>query len=171
VWQMPKLYIMVALPRSGKSTYVNKHFPHIVKVSADQLRLLIYGKRFWYKGEPEVWATRDIMLRALLEQGVDIVIDETNINKKSRSPILELAQEFNYHTVAIVIKTDKETCKERAIKTGQPDLISVIERMANIFEDVTEDEGFNEIIVISGHQMEMKYEQEMEQGSDPYSLN
>jgi predicted kinase len=122
-------------------------------------------------GESEVWATREIMLKALLEQGVDIVVDETNITQKSRASILELAQEFQYHTVAVVIQTDKETCKERAIKTGQADLISVIERMAKNYEDVTEAEGFDEIIVISEREMEMQPQQKVEEASDPYFLN
>lgn len=145
---MSKLYVMVALPRSGKSTYVNEHFKDIVKVSADQLRLLTYGKRFRFEGESKVWYTRQIMLRALMEQGLDIVIDETNTIKKSRKEILSLAKQYSYDTVAIVIKTDKEICTQRAIQTNQEDLVPVIERMAESYDEVTEEEGFNEIIYV-----------------------
>lgn len=145
---MSKLYVMVALPRSGKSTYVNEHFKDIVKVSADQLRLLTYGKRFRFEGESKVWYTRQIMLRALMEQGLDIVIDETNTIKKSRKEILSLAKQYSYDTVAIVIKTDKEICTQSAIQTNQEDLVPVIERMAESYDEVTEEEGFNEIIYV-----------------------
>jgi len=82
---MPKLYVMIGLPRSGKSTYVKKHFKNTVKVSADQLRLLIYGKRYWAEGESKVFWVREIMLKALMEQGVDIVIDEKIQKKKGES--------------------------------------------------------------------------------------
>lgn len=148
---MPKLYVMVALPRSGKSTYVQEHFSDTVKVSADQLRLLIYGKRFMFKGEAEVWRTREVMLKALMEQGLEIVIDETNVSKESRRVLIDLGKEYLYQSVAIVIKTDKEICKKRAIETNQVDLVPVIERMAKKYEEVTEKEGFQEIIIVDGN--------------------
>lgn len=156
---MPKLYVMVALPRSGKSTYVQEHFRDTVKVSADQLRLLIYGKRFMYKGEEEVWRIREVMLKALMEQGLEIVIDETNMSKKSRKPLIDLGKEYLYETVAIVLKTDKEICKERAIETNQEDLIPVIERMAKNYQKVTEKEGFHEIIFVEGTNLKLPLEE------------
>lgn len=167
---MPKLYVMVALPRSGKSTYVQEHFSDTVKVSADQLRLLIYGKRFMYKGESEVWRTREVMLKALMEQGLEIVIDETNMSKESRRGLIELAQEYLYQPVAIVIKTDKEVCKRRAIETNQEDLIPVIERMAKKYEEVTEKEGFQEIIFVNGND-DVKAPLEELRGEQPKHLN
>lgn len=145
---MPKLYVMVALPRAGKSTYVEKHFKDKAKVSADQLRLIIYGRRYWAGGEGKVFWVRNVMLKALLEQGVDIVIDETNTTKDKRSKLIKLAKEYGYWVTAIVIREDKKTCIERAIETGQVDLISVIEKMAENYEEVSEDEGFDEIIYV-----------------------
>ncbi|XEC93771.1 AAA family ATPase [Paenibacillus tarimensis] len=142
---MPDLYVMVALPRSGKSTYVTEHFGHLVKVSADQLRLLIYGQRFLAEREAEVWHVREIMLRALMEQQLDIVIDETNTTRKSRKPILKIAGQYGYRKKAIVIHTDIETCKRRAVETGQEDLIPVIVKMAEHFEEIAENEGFDEV--------------------------
>ncbi len=143
---MPDLYVMVALPRAGKSTYIRKYLREIVQVSADQLRLIISGERFSPKQEPKVWWVRSIMLEALMQQGIDIVVDQTNINRHRRKPLLELAKEYGYRSTAIEIKTGIEICKRRAIKTGQKDLLPVIEKMAHNYEEVNKDEGFDEII-------------------------
>lgn len=145
---MHKLYVMVALPRSGKSTYVKENFPEVTKVSADQLRLLIHGKRHLPEKEGEVWAFRKIMLEALFQQGVDIVIDETNTTRKRRKVLLQLAQQYQYEAIAIVVKTDKEVCKQRAILTNQEDLLPVIEEMALHYQKVTKEEGFSKIIEV-----------------------
>lgn len=145
---MPTLYVMVALPRSGKTTYVKKHFKGIPVVSADQLRLLIHGKRYVAEQEPKVWWVRNIMLKALMEQGLDVVVDQTNITKKRRAPLVKLAEEYGYRAIAVMLKTDVDTCKERAIKTHQEDLIPVIEDFAQEFEPVSEDEGFDEVIFV-----------------------
>jgi predicted kinase len=143
---MPKLYVMVGFPRSGKSTHVNKNFKDIVKVSADQLRLLIHGKPFLKEKETFVWKVREIMLKALCEQSLDIVIDETNLTKERRKKSINFSKEYGYETVAIVIPTDKNTCKERAKKTGQDHLIPVIDRMT--YEPVENNEGFSKVIVL-----------------------
>jgi len=143
---MPKLYVMVALPRSGKSTYVKENFKGIPVVSADQIRLLVHGKRFAAEQEKKVWWIRNIMLRALLEQGLDVVVDQTNLTKERRRPLVRLAEEYGFKAVAVVLETDVETCRTRAVETGQEDLLPVIDRFAEEMEPVSEDEGFDEII-------------------------
>lgn len=143
---MPKMFVMVALPRSGKSTYVDKYLHNIPRISADQLRLLIYGRRYLAEKEHLVWWVRDIMLRALMQQELDVVIDQTNITRARRRELIRLAEEYGYTTVAVVLERDIGTCKERAVETGQEDLIPVIEEYALNYEPVSESEGFNEII-------------------------
>jgi len=91
---------------------------------------------------------RNIMLQSLMEQGLVIVVDQTNTTTKRRKYLIDLAKKYNYKVVAVVIKTDKEVCKKRALDSGQEDLIPVIERMAKTFEPVTKVEGFDEIITI-----------------------
>lgn len=137
---------MIALPRSGKSTYVRENFKGIPVVSADQIRLLVHGKRFAAEQEQKVWWVRNIMLRALLEQGLDVVVDQTNLTKERRRPLINLAREYGYKAVAVVLGTDVDTCKARAVETGQEDLLPVIDRFAREMEPVSEDEGFDEII-------------------------
>lgn len=138
--------IMCGLPRSGKSTWVkeNKNENEVI-LSADELRYLIYNQRFWTDGEPMMWAVHGIILKMLLKQGVDIIVDETNVTKSIRSKIIKLAKEYDYEITGIEFNTPKEICKERAIKTGQEDLLDVIDRMAVIYEKISLDEGFNYI--------------------------
>jgi len=136
----PTVYIMVGLPRSGKSTYAKRYKGSYAIVSADQLRYLVYGQRFWGPGEDTMWAIRKIVLKMLMEQGIDIVIDETNTTVSRRKPIVDLAREYGYFVEAVVIDTPKETCIERARADGDDSLIPIIERMAGQFEPVQREE-------------------------------
>lgn len=136
----PTVYIMVGLPRSGKSTYAKRYKGLYAIVSADQLRYLVYGQRFWGPGEDTMWAIRKIVLKMLMEQGIDIVIDETNTTVSRRKPIVDLAREYGYFVEAVVIDTPKETCIERARADGDDSLIPIIERMAGQFEPVQQEE-------------------------------
>lgn len=137
----PIISMMVGLPRSGKTTYIEKNKYGVrVVVSADQLRYLVYGQRFWGPGEDFMWAIRKIILKMLMEQGVNIVIDETNTTATRRKPVINLAKKYGYSVEAVVIDTPKETCIERAKAEGDENLIPVIERMAEQFEPVQPEE-------------------------------
>jgi predicted kinase len=143
---MKKLTMMCGLPRSGKSTWVEENkLDGEVILSADKLRYLVYNQRFWTGGEPLMWAVHGIILKMLLEQGVDIIVDETNVTKAIRGKIIKLAKEYDYEVTGIEFNTPKEICKERAIKTGQEDLLDVIDRLAEIYENISLDEDFDYI--------------------------
>lgn len=143
-----KLYFTIGLPRSGKSTECNRwlNYEHsivngtfvpydIVKfdnrrivVTPDRWRLAM-GHRYNWFSEPLLFAQIQIAIRALL-MDYDVLVDDTHTTKESVKRILEVDPD----AVAVPIKTDANICKERAVKTGQKDLIPVIDRMSvNMF--------------------------------------
>ena len=141
--------ILVGLPRSGKSTWIknNKREEDVI-VSADQIRYLVYGQRFWSKGEPLTWAIREIILRMLMEQEKDIIIDECNVSPNRRKPIIDLAKLYKYEVNCIVICTATETCLQRARDLNDEyteSLCSSIMRMRNDYVYPEWEEGFNKI--------------------------
>jgi predicted kinase len=144
----PVITIMVGLPRSGKSTWVDKYKYNAVVISADDLRLLIYGQRYFSGGEQYMWAVRDTMLKYLINQGKDIIIDDTNTMISRRSLIIKLAKSAGYYIKAIVVATDLEECIRRATVTEQADLEPAIYRMNKQYQPPTEEEGFDLIEVI-----------------------
>ena len=141
---MPNIKIMCGLPRSGKTTWITKNRTNEVVISADELRYIVYGQRFWGEGETLMWSIRDCMLRYFLSQGVDIIIDETNTTVKRRKPIIALAKKAGYVIIGYLIDYALHDCIDRADDA----LIPVIERMAEQFEPPTEAEGFDIINII-----------------------
>lgn len=143
---MKKITIMGGMPRCGKSTWVNKYKGNAVVVSADDLRYLVYNQRFWKDGEPLVWSIRNIMLKYLMQQGVDIIIDDTNTLRQFRAPVIKMAKEFGYYIVGnMITEVSVDECIERAIITGQDDLVPVIKKMHGQIEHFSGHEGFDEI--------------------------
>jgi predicted kinase len=137
--------MMCGLPRSGKSTWAKKNKGNAVIVSADQLRLLVYHQRFWAEGEPLKWSIHGIALRMLMEQGVDIIIDETNTTPKRREPLIRMGKEYGYTVACTLIDTSKEECLNRAKAKDDILIQPVIERMAKEFVPPTVKEGFKYI--------------------------
>lgn len=154
---MSKLYVMCGLPRSGKSTIAKnwseylisidergrtKFFlqegnfiPKRVVVSPDSIRLSL-GHRFNWHVEPFVHATSQIMVKTLLNDNYDVLVDCTNTTEES------LTKWFYFDNEAIVvpIKTDVGECISRAKNTNQSDLIPVIQRM---YENMINNFGHN----------------------------
>ena len=137
---MKTIYVMCGLPRSGKSTYIEKFLNKYFILSADRLRKLVYGQRYFSFGEPLVWHIRQIILHELLDQSVSIVIDEINVTRERRQPLIELGKKYGYRVICIWIQTPVDICTNR-----EPELKHVIEEKASKFEDPTLEEGFDEI--------------------------
>ena len=123
---MKTITLMCGLPRSGKTTWIkNNNKEGVIILSADTLRHLIYNQDFWKDGENLVWAIRDIMLKAVLEQGADVIIDETNTMVSRRKPIIALAKKYGYTINCYAIDTDAENCIQRAVANKQEELIKM----------------------------------------------
>jgi len=127
---MPELIIMIGVPGSGKSRKVDK----LVKkksyqvVCRDDVRLSL-GTEFEERLEPFVLAIVKTMVRAHMERGLNIIIDETNTHISVVKVWLNLALKYDYDIQYIVMTTDLDVCKQRrCCKEGKfPE--DVIDRM------------------------------------------
>lgn len=150
---VPKLYVLVGVPGSGKSTWVaNQQWTgDCVVVSTDEFVEdyarecgSTYSEVFEDYMPTAVRLMADKVVRAR-EAGKDIVWDQTSTTVSTR------AKKFNmlpdYYKIAVVFRTpDMETLKRRLDsrpgKTIPPD---VVERMVAQWEEPTTDEGFDQI--------------------------
>ena len=122
---------MIGLPRSGKSTYAKKFAAenNVTRVNADDLRLELYGERFYGGGEDMLWSVFRYMCKALVRSGNSIILVNTNITNDSRRPLLTLSKKYDIGIRYIYIDTPKDVCQLRALETKQENLVSVIEKM------------------------------------------
>lgn len=149
---MKKLVMMCGLPRSGKTTFRNmlkEEVKDIFVISADELRYLIYGQRYFDGGEDFVWSTRDKIFKYMLIQSKTILIDETNTSIKRRKAIIELAKQFKYKVICVYVNTPLNICEGRARKDDN-DLRVVMDRMSKYFQVPLKAEGVD-VVTIEGN--------------------
>jgi len=127
--------MMVGLPRSGKSTIVKALGCPIV--NPDSIRLALHGQRYQAEAEPMVWAIAKYMVKSLFLAGHEtVVLDATNLTQVRREEWISHSWKREF----VIVDTPAEVCKERAIATGMPDLVDVIDRMAISMDTATTDE-------------------------------
>lgn len=136
------LIVTVGLPRSGKSTWARTQ-PYPI-VNLDSIRLALHGSRFIQSAEPHVAAISRTMVSALFFAGHPTVIfDATNVARHRRNVWASPRWKLRFALVG----TSPAECIRRAELENDQDIIPVIRRMANEWEDLTPEEMNGAIIV------------------------
>lgn len=121
-----KLYFMVGSARSGKSTICKKLAKELdaVILTQDSFRLAVYGRDHWDDSEPIVFANVDVAARALLINGTNVLIDETNTLAWRRKHWVTLGG------VGFYVSTPLALCVSRC-NSENIGLIDAVKRMHN----------------------------------------
>lgn len=112
---MNKIVLIVGVPGAGKSTLAQRLVEKGYNcLNADSIRKELFGDEGEQKDKERVFEIFFERLEAALSVGQDIVIDNTNINTKHRSPILQRAIRAGYSDIQLwVLDVPLETCLER----------------------------------------------------------
>lgn len=114
----PRMVIMVGLPRSGKSTFVNafvaegarKGRPFTI-ISGDDIRRAM-GVRFEPRIEDNVTYMMGMMAHAIMMRRQNVIIDELNMTEAERQRWIQMAALYEYEwTIAEIEPPDEELHK------------------------------------------------------------
>lgn len=138
---MNKIYTLVGIPASGKSTFAQTHKDCEI-ISTDSIRKEILGSEENQEKGYLIFKIAYKRVQEALDKGLDIIFDATNVTTKTRKDILK----FNAYHIAVVFDTPLDICKQRNLTRDRHVPEEVIDRMFTKFTCPTLDEGFDEII-------------------------
>lgn len=141
-----ELIMMCGLPRSGKTTYVDKHFGSYQIVCADDIREGM-GIQFNPAIEDFVWACHHSIVRAHMVRGSSIVLDSTNCVLERYIQWQRECDLRRYKLIVYLIDTPIEACLAR--NTGKGSVPNaIIHRMHNQLTQLLEKDYFRDLEVI-----------------------
>jgi predicted kinase len=150
---MSKLYVMVGVPASGKSTWIKDQIwaLGLTIVSTDAFvedYARSQGKTYSEVFDEYMPTAVELMAEQVVrarELGHDIIWDQTSTTIATRAKKLRMLPD--YYAIAVVFRTpDRDTLDRRLIsRPGKSIPRHVVDNMINNWEEPTEDEGFKEI--------------------------
>lgn len=139
--------MLVGLPGSGKSTYVNEPLYKMVYNihSSDNLREELYNDANNQNNNEKIFSILLKRIREDLEKGKSCILDATNISRKRRKHFLSQLNDINCKKTAIVVATPYEECLINNNKRSRKVPKEVIDKMYRNFNIPFYDEGWDEI--------------------------
>lgn len=157
-----RLYIMVGIPGSGKSTCIKNSLEILVRdygvgkiVSRDAIRFSIVKEdEPYFSKEKEVFNTFIQEIKnGLADEKINFVVaDATHINQASRTKTLRALGTAlkDVKVIAIVMNTDLDTCLQRNMKRTGRELVPE-DAIINMYHNLTTpnvEEGFDEVWLV-----------------------
>lgn len=141
------VYMMVGIPGSGKSTWVQKHRKDAwVIISPDSILESQYNYDWTPDRASEAWAKSYQRFGGGLLDGHTMVWDATFTLPIMRTAVLNIAKGAGYRVEAIFCDTPLEVCIYRnQQRHREPVPLKTIHRMAEHLQPPTKAEGFDRI--------------------------
>ena len=140
---MNKLYTMVGIPGSGKSTIANQ-IPNAVVICPDSIRKELYGSEEIQGDGKRVFDLAYKRIGEELAKGNDVVFDATNTTPRARKAVFRFSAEH----IAVYVRTNLDTCLIRNAARLRTVPKEVIFKMNGRLIPPSKLEGFKTIIII-----------------------
>ena len=138
------LTMICGVPGSGKSTYVEKaRKKDTVVICPDRIRKELTGAEEDQSKNKEVFELAYKRLRKALLSDTDVIFDATNLTKRARKSILDIAKGHNCEAVYFVVPL--KTCLERNSKRERHVPEDVIRGMYKKYTYPKKEEGFSSV--------------------------
>ena len=138
--------MLVGLPGSGKSTYLDRL--GVTALSSDAVRGLLADDVTDQSIHREVFATLRYLLRRRLALDRPVTyLDATHLTLRDRRPYIKMGRLYDCSVEAIFFDVPLEVCRERNRSRARVVPDDVLERMAAKLVPPTVEEGFSRVTV------------------------
>ena len=144
------LTLMVGTSGSGKSTHAAKLAQSLPAdiVEPDAIRLELTGNASDQSRNREVFQLAHSRAEAILLDGKSVVVDATNLDRKTRAEWVAIARRCGAEARAVVVDTPVDVAKKRNRSRDRVVPLDVIDKQARRLCPPTFSEGFDQIITL-----------------------
>ena len=143
-----RIVVMVGLPGSGKSTYLDQL--DVNAISSDAVRLLLADDATIQTIHVRVFATMRYLLRHRIAIGRPVsYVDATHLTVAERAPYVSIARAYGCDLEAVFFDVPVEVCQQRNRLRSRVVPQEAIEAMQLRLVSPSLEEGFNRITVVS----------------------
>ncbi len=156
---MGKLYYLVGLPGSSKTTWAKKikNDVNATYLSSDDLRIELYGDVHNQEHNGNLFQIMSKRAKELLKQGSNVIYDATNISSKRRTIFLKELKNIYCEKICVYFATDINTCYDNDLKRDRQVGFNVIDRMYRNLQIPMYHEGWDDIRIIGNEEANLLY--------------
>ena len=145
--------MLKGLIASGKTTFAKQYIkdnPNTKRINKDDLRAMIDNSLWSKKNEKMILKIRNMITEKFLEEGYDVIIDDTNLHSSHKNTMWKIAAKYEATVEVKEFNVSVEECIRRDAKRENPVGKKVIMRMAKQFGLLPEEKQLNPLMFDDG---------------------